>query len=167
MARIAGIDLPREKRVEIGLTYIYGIGRPSATKICAQANVNPDTRVRELTDDEVKKIAAIAEAHYIALCPHNPSGPVANAATLQLAACIPNFHLLETMANDVPWRKDISDEYVEFKDGLMSIGSKPGLGIELNESEIAKHPYEPHGLRHYKGTLTDIRPKSAYETYFK
>lgn len=116
---------------------------------------------------EVKKIAAIAEAHYIALCPHNPSGPVANAATLQLAACTPNFHLLETMANDVPWRKDISDEYVEFKDGLMSIGSKPGLGIELNESEIVKHPYEPHDLRHYKGTLTDIRPKSAYGTYFK
>ena len=51
MARIAGIDLPREKRVEIGLTYIYGIGRPSATKICEKANVNPDTRVRELTDD--------------------------------------------------------------------------------------------------------------------
>ena len=46
MARIAGIDLPREKRVEIGLTYIYGIGRPSATKILAQAGVNPDTRCR-------------------------------------------------------------------------------------------------------------------------
>ena len=58
MARIAGIDLPREKRVEIGLTYIYGIGRPSATKICAQANVNPDTRVRDLTDEEVDKIRA-------------------------------------------------------------------------------------------------------------
>ena len=54
MARIAGIDLPREKRVEIGLTYIYGIGRPSATKILAQAGVNPDTRCRDLTDDEVK-----------------------------------------------------------------------------------------------------------------
>ena len=49
MARIAGIDLPREKRVEIGLTYIYGIGRPSATKILAQAGVNPDTRCRDLT----------------------------------------------------------------------------------------------------------------------
>ena len=61
MARIAGIDLPREKRVEIGLTYIYGIGRPSATKICAKANVNPDTRVRELTDDEVKKISEAIE----------------------------------------------------------------------------------------------------------
>ena len=61
MARIAGIDLPREKRVEIGLTYIYGIGRPSATKICAQANVNPDTRVRELTDDEVRRLSAVID----------------------------------------------------------------------------------------------------------
>ena len=58
MARIAGVDLPREKRIEIGLTYIYGIGRPSADKILAQANVNPDTRVRDLTDDEVKRIVA-------------------------------------------------------------------------------------------------------------
>lgn len=56
MARIAGVDLPREKRVEIGLTYIYGIGRVSSNKILAEAGVNPDTRVRELTDDEVKKI---------------------------------------------------------------------------------------------------------------
>ena len=61
MARIACIDLPREKRVEIGLTYIYGIGRPSATKICAKANVNPDTRVRELTDDEVKRLSAVID----------------------------------------------------------------------------------------------------------
>ena len=53
MARIVGIDLPREKRVVIGLTYIYGIGRPTAEKIVAEANVNPDTRVRDLTDDEV------------------------------------------------------------------------------------------------------------------
>jgi len=57
MARIAGVDLPREKRVEIGLTYIYGIGRTSSNKILAEAGVNPDTRVRELTDDEVKKIS--------------------------------------------------------------------------------------------------------------
>ena len=61
MARIAGIDLPREKRVEIGLTYIYGIGRPSATKSCEKANVNPDTRVRELTDDEVKRLSAVID----------------------------------------------------------------------------------------------------------
>ena len=64
MARIAGVDLPREKRVEIGLTYIYGIGRVSASKILEKANVNPDTRVRELTDDEVKRIAEVIDADY-------------------------------------------------------------------------------------------------------
>ena len=61
MARIAGVDLPRDKRVEIGLTYIYGIGRTSSNRILAQAGVNPDTRVRDLTDDEVKKIAAVID----------------------------------------------------------------------------------------------------------
>lgn len=59
MARISGVDLPREKRVEIGLTYIYGIGRTSATRILKEANVNPDTRVRDLTDDEVKRLSEI------------------------------------------------------------------------------------------------------------
>ncbi len=61
MARIAGIDLPREKRVEIGLTYIYGIGRASSNRILAAANVNPDTRVRDLTDDEVRRISTVIE----------------------------------------------------------------------------------------------------------
>ena len=61
MARIAGVDLPREKRVEIGLTYIYGIGRVSSNKILEAANVNPDTRVKDLTDDEVKRISAGSE----------------------------------------------------------------------------------------------------------
>ena len=65
MARIAGIDLPREKRVEIGLTYIYGIGRTSSNKILEAAKVNPDTRVRDLTDDEVKKISEVIEEHYM------------------------------------------------------------------------------------------------------
>ncbi|MBS6721678.1 MAG: 30S ribosomal protein S13 [Clostridiales bacterium] len=64
MARISGVDLPREKRVEIGLTYIYGIGRTSADKILAAANVNPDTRVRDLTDDEVRRISEIINADY-------------------------------------------------------------------------------------------------------
>ena len=62
MARIAGVDLPRDKRIEIGLTYVYGIGRVSATKILEQAKVNPDTRVRDLTDDEVKAISEVIDA---------------------------------------------------------------------------------------------------------
>ena len=61
MARIAGVDLPREKRIEIGLTYIYGIGRVSANKILAEAGVSPDTRVRDVTDEEVKKISEAIE----------------------------------------------------------------------------------------------------------
>ena len=65
MACIAGVDLPREKRVEIGLTYIYGIGRVSANKILETANVNPDTRVRELTDDEVKRLAEVIDRDYM------------------------------------------------------------------------------------------------------
>ncbi|MCD8014104.1 MAG: 30S ribosomal protein S13 [Lachnospiraceae bacterium] len=65
MARISGIDLPREKRVEIGLTYIYGIGRTSSNKILAAANVNPDTRVRDLTDEEVRKIQDVISEQYM------------------------------------------------------------------------------------------------------
>ena len=61
MARIAGVDLPREKRVEIGLTYIYGICRASADRILEAANVDPSTRVRDLTDDEVKRISAVID----------------------------------------------------------------------------------------------------------
>jgi small subunit ribosomal protein S13 len=66
MARISGVDLPREKRVEIGLTYIYGIGVSSSNRILAQAGVDPNTRVKDLTDDEVKKLAeVIAETQVV------------------------------------------------------------------------------------------------------
>ena len=61
MARIAGVDLPRDKRVEIGLTYIYGIGRASATRILDDAGVDPDIRCRDLTDEDVKKISAVID----------------------------------------------------------------------------------------------------------
>ena len=63
MARIAGVDLPREKRVEIGITYIYGIGRPTATKILKATGVNPDTRVKDLTEDDVAKLREYIEHH--------------------------------------------------------------------------------------------------------
>lgn len=61
MARIAGVDLPREKRIEIGLTYIYGIGRTSSNKILESAGVSPDTRVKDLTDEEIKKISDVID----------------------------------------------------------------------------------------------------------
>ena len=61
MARLAGVDLPRDKRVEIGLTYIYGIGRTTSNRILKDANVNPDTRVRDLTDEEVARIKDVID----------------------------------------------------------------------------------------------------------
>ena len=64
MARISGVDLPREKRVEVGLTYIYGIGRVSSNKILAAADVNPDTRVKDLTDEEVARIRDVIDGEY-------------------------------------------------------------------------------------------------------
>ena len=114
---------------------------------------------------ELKKIAAIAEANYIPFAPHNPSGPVANAATLQLAACCPNFCILEIMYSDVEYRKFVTDENLVYENGRIKIGDRPGLGIELNEEECLKHPYAEHNLRHYTGALTDIRPPKT-EFYF-
>ena len=64
MARISGVDLPNEKRVEIGLTYIYGIGRVSANKILAETGINPDTRVKDLTEEEIALIRKHLEANY-------------------------------------------------------------------------------------------------------
>ncbi len=114
---------------------------------------------------ELRKIAAEAESRYIPFAPHNPSGPVANAATLQLAAVCPNFEILEIMYSDVEWRRDVTNEELSYSNGFMKIPDKPGLGIEINEEECLKHTYKPHTLRHYTGALTDIRPAKT-EFYF-
>jgi len=64
MARIAGVDIPREKRVEVSLTYIFGIGLPTAEKILAQTNINPDTRVRDLTEEQVNRLRELIDRRY-------------------------------------------------------------------------------------------------------
>ena len=107
---------------------------------------------------ELKKISAEAECRYIGFAPHNPSGPVACAATLQLAGCCPNFSVLEIMYSDVAYRRDLTNEALVYKDGYISVPDKPGLGIDSNEEACLAHPYKPHTLRHYTGALTDIRP---------
>jgi small subunit ribosomal protein S13 len=63
MARIAGVDIPREKRLEIALTYVFGVGRPTSLKVCADLGLNPDTRVRDLTDDEVNRIRVYVDTN--------------------------------------------------------------------------------------------------------
>jgi small subunit ribosomal protein S13 len=65
MARIAGVDIPREKRVEVSLTYIYGVGRSTASKILKRAEINPDTRVKDLTEQEISRIREVLEGNYV------------------------------------------------------------------------------------------------------
>ena len=113
----------------------------------------------------MKKIAGICDAHHIPFCAHNPSGPVANAVTLALGVSTPGYCIHETLFDDVPWRKDVVDEDVKFVDGMMYPSDRPGLGIELNEEAAAAHPKADHWLRHYVGTLTNIRPPDSV-SYF-
>lgn len=115
---------------------------------------------------ESKKIAAMAEARHIPVSFHNPSGPISNAAILQLAATVPNFLIHEIMVTDGTFRTKMTDEWVDFEDGCILVNDKPGLGIEVNEDEIAKHPYQPRNLRHYTGNVTSIRPKGETIYYF-
>lgn len=110
---------------------------------------------------ESRLVAAQAETAQIAFAPHNPSGPVANAATLQLAATTPNFTLLETMATEVTWRAEVADESHQITKGRAHISRAPGLGVDLDESALARFPYVRHDLRHYSGALTDIRPAES------
>lgn len=115
----------------------------------------------------VKKMAALCEAHYVALAPHNPSGPVANAATLHIAASTPGFRILEICFTDVSWRKELTNERVVFDKGNILIPTGAGLGLEINEENCLKYPFQPIDLRHYKGTLTNIRPADHTSTYFE
>lgn len=116
---------------------------------------------------EGKKIAAMAEAKHIMVSYHNPSGPISNAAILQLAATVPNFCIHEIMLTDGSFRKKITNEEVHFEDGYIRIPDKPGLGIDVNVDEVLKRPYTPRNLRHYTGAVTDIRPKDDTIYYFE
>jgi len=90
---------------------------------------------------EMKKIAAMADAHYIAVAPHNSCGPVAAAATLQFDATCPNLYMQEMFADfDAAWWFDLVDGAPRVKDGWIEISQRPGLGVSLNREELAKHP---------------------------
>lgn len=98
---------------------------------------------------EARKIAAMAEAHQIAVAPHNPNGPVATAATIHFAAATPNWIIQEAITSDVPWRNDVVINPVEVVDGYVAIPDRPGLGIDIDEQEAAKHPFKPEAMQRY------------------
>jgi galactonate dehydratase len=91
---------------------------------------------------EAKKIAAAAETYYMGVAPHNPLGPIANAAALHFALSTPNFLIQEDMLTDVPWRWDVVKHGLKMENGYWVKSEAPGLGIEVNEAEAAKHPFE-------------------------
>jgi galactonate dehydratase len=85
---------------------------------------------------------------YLPVAPHNPTGPVMNAMTIHLAASIPNFQILETIAVDVPWRKDL-----QFTAGEIIVPTKPGLGVELDEKACERYPHKTHHIPFFDGSL--------------
>jgi galactonate dehydratase len=91
---------------------------------------------------EAKKIAAMAEAYYVGVAPHNPLGPVANAAALHFALSTPNFLIQEDMLTDVPWRWEVVTHALTTEDGYWLPSESPGLGVEVNEDAARKHPFQ-------------------------
>jgi len=91
-----------------------------------------------------RRIAALADAHRIALAPHNPQGPVSTAASLEFGFSQPSYIICETVHGDVPWRTDVVDEgfVVEPKGRIVRPNTRPGLGISINEDEVRKHPFQ-------------------------
>jgi galactonate dehydratase len=108
---------------------------------------------------ELAFIATLAATSYVGFAPHNPSGPLSTAATLQLGATLPSFRYLEIMATDVPWRPEITNErLVLTPEGDVLIPAGAGLGLELNLAAIERHPFTPHPLRLFQDRVYDIRP---------
>jgi galactonate dehydratase len=91
---------------------------------------------------EAKKIAAMAETYYMGIAPHNPLGPVANAAALHFALSTPNFLIQEDMLSDVPWRFDVVQHSLKIENGYWLPADAPGLGIEIDEEAANKHPFK-------------------------
>jgi galactonate dehydratase len=102
---------------------------------------------------ETKKVAGLAHMRFLPVAPHNPTGPVMNAMTLHLSAAIPNFMVFETVSRDVPWRKELVRETLEFRDGDIMVPTSPGLGVELIEGACARFPYKPYDVPLFDGTI--------------
>lgn len=98
---------------------------------------------------EARRIAAMAEAYRVGLAPHNPQGPISTAASLEFGFAMASYLICESVHNGVPWRKDVVGEgfTLEKKGQLVQPNSRPGLGLEINEAEVRKHPFQQEELQ--------------------
>jgi galactonate dehydratase len=107
---------------------------------------------------EARKIAAMAETYYVAIAPHNPLGPIATAANMHFGFATPNFLIQEAVRSDVPWRDEVVVNPVKPVKGQLSLPTGVGLGVEVNEEEARKHPYQQEVLMqsyHPDGSVAD------------
>ncbi|EUB97344.1 Galactonate dehydratase [Rhizobium sp. CF080] len=102
---------------------------------------------------ETKRISHMAHHHLIPIAPHNPVGPVMNAMTLHMSVAIPNFSIFETVSVDVPWRKELVRETLQFEDGAILAPTAPGLGVELIEEACGRYPYAPYNVPLFDGSM--------------
>ncbi|WP_105427158.1 mandelate racemase/muconate lactonizing enzyme family protein [Neorhizobium tomejilense] len=102
---------------------------------------------------ETKRISHMAHHHLIPVAPHNPVGPVMNAMTLHMSVAIPNFSIFETVSVDVPWRKELVRETLQFEDGAILAPTAPGLGVELIEEACGRYPYVPYNVPLFDGSM--------------
>ena len=102
---------------------------------------------------ECKRLAHLAHLHMIPVAPHNPVGPVMNAMTLHASLAIPNFAIFETVSIDVPWRKELVRETLQFEGGHILAPTAPGLGVELNEAACLRYPYADYDVPLFDGSM--------------
>lgn len=102
---------------------------------------------------ETKRVAHMAHHHLIPVAPHNPVGPVMNAMTLHMSVAVPNFSIFETVSVDVPWRKELVRETLQFEDGAILAPTAPGLGVELIEEACGRYPYAPYNVPLFDGSM--------------
>jgi galactonate dehydratase len=114
---------------------------------------------------ETKRIAHLAHSHLIPVAPHNPVGPVMNAMTLHTSVAIPNFSVFETVSVDVPWRKELVRETLQFEDGDMLAPTAPGLGVELIEEACARYPYAPYDVPLFDGSMNTSGVATGAQTF--
>jgi galactonate dehydratase len=107
---------------------------------------------------EARRIAAMAETYMISVACHNPQGPISTAASTHIGLATPNYLIQEMVRKDVRWRNDVVDEPVALRAGAAQPHTRPGLGVEINEKEAARHPFEPEVLMaayHRDGSVAD------------